>query len=139
VSFFSLSLLQQEQSQLFASALVSLASALGPLTASAFIFIGQDAPSAIFVPDTVACSDFFIGQESPVQQSQSSQHEAISLLDVSFFFIGHESPLQQQHDTVVADEMVVLVNAKAAIESPKTINAAIASIIFFFMICVPYV
>lgn len=85
------------------------------------------------MPVTEVSPVFFIGHESPLQQSQLSQHEAVSLLDASFFFIGHESPLQQQHDTAVEVDSVVLVNAKATMDSPKTITTAIASIIFFFI------
>ncbi|MBA3770173.1 MAG: hypothetical protein H0X08_06720 [Blastocatellia bacterium] len=34
----------------------------------------------------------FIGHESPLQQSDLSQHDAASLPAPSFFVIGHESP-----------------------------------------------
>lgn len=113
MSFFPFSLLQHEQSQLFASVLLSLASAFGAC---------------------IVLSFFFIGQESPLQQSQLSQHEAVSLPDESFFFIGQESPLQQQQDIADAVELLVVVNANVTIPSPMTSIVAIASIIFFFMI-----
>jgi hypothetical protein len=103
-SFFSL--LQQGQSQLFASP---------PCDLSFFV------------------SPFFIGQESPLQQSQLSQHEAVSLPDASFFFIGQESPLQQQHAAALVAVEVVREYAKAAIEKAKNASIDIARISFLFI------
>jgi len=82
------------------------------IAASPFFIIGHDSPFSIFM--TVAeASPFFIGHESPLQQSQLSQHEAVSVaevvLDASLFFRGQESPLQQQHDIAVVVEVFVAV------------------------------
>ncbi|MGH9819289.1 MAG: hypothetical protein ACRD43_03895, partial [Pyrinomonadaceae bacterium] len=74
----------------------------------------------------------FIGHESPLQQSQSSQHEAVSLPVASFFFIGHESPLQQQQDIAVlvrADG----VKANAAMPIPSTRIAKMLKNTFLFI------
>jgi hypothetical protein len=64
-----------------------------------------------------------------------SQQEAFSSAEALLLFIGHESPLQ--HDIAVEAAPIVLVYATAAIDSPKTINAAIAIIIFVFIFITP--
>jgi hypothetical protein len=116
VSFFSLSLLQQEQQQSFSPSAVM----------------------ALRISELIACGFspfFFIGHDSApsLQQSQSSQQEAASFPFASFFFNGHESPLQQQQETVRFAETGVVEYAKEAIERPSIIMAAIANIIFFFI------
>ena len=107
-----MSLLQHEQSQVFASPL----------------------PCAVGAADCAAPSLFFIGQESPLQQSQLSQHDALSAPAPSFFFSGHESPEQQQHDATADAENVARENASAAIDSPRTAKMAKAIKIDLFMI-----
>jgi hypothetical protein len=68
-----------------------------------------------------------------LQQSQLSQHEAVSFPEAFFFFIGQESPLQQ-HDIAVFDEVFVEVKANATIPSHMTMTATIVNMTFFFMI-----
>jgi len=56
---------------------------------AAVLVASLSATSTIWVCSASALC--FIGHESPLQQSQVSQHEAVSLPDESFVFIGHES------------------------------------------------
>jgi len=83
-----------------------------------------------------SASFFIIGQLSPLQQSQLSQHDIASFADAFFaslFFIGHESPLQQQHDIATADENDVPVVEYATIPRAKTRTAAVTKNILVFI------
>jgi hypothetical protein len=128
--------LQQEQLQLFVPAVsaLCLASRCVALAAAAPSFImGHDSASAIFMPVADASPCFFIGQESPPQQSQLSQHDAVSLPAASFFFIGHESSLQQPHDIAVWEVVPAAVKAYANTPTANISIAKMLNSIFFFI------
>jgi len=75
----------------------------------------------------------FIGHESPLQQSQLSQHDAVSLPDASCFFIGQESPLQQQQAAAALTVPLVRTYANAAIDRASRAKTANAIMILFFI------
>jgi hypothetical protein len=91
----------------------------------------------ISVPDGIeAWSPFFIGHESPLQQSQEAfaSVAAASPVLASLLFIGQESPLQQQQEAAaIVLSVFVRVYANATIAIAKTSSVATVNITFFLI------
>jgi len=97
------------------------------------VFVSPAAVGTTGVTLSADCPFVFIGQLSPLQQSQLSQQDLASIDTLSLSFIGQESPLQQQQDIACVPERV-LAYANAAKLIPRTIMAAMIRSNFFFIL-----
>jgi hypothetical protein len=124
----------------FRSASVSYLWSLCALQQLQLFLVGvvADVPSETYATVCILASDLPLQQsQSPVhlpslQQSQSSQHEAVSFPFASFFFIGHESLPQQ--DIQEESELLACALANETIDRPSSADTARADTYFLFML-----